>query len=84
MCVKEYSITFAPAKQFTMDKQKKTFMPSLWDGAIMAATLMLGIAIGAKSGNIKMGAACGLLAGAAAVAAINLFRYISHNKNDRH
>lgn len=50
----------------------------------MAATLMLGIAIGAKSGNIKMGAACGLLAGAAAVAAINLFRYISHNKNDRH
>lgn len=63
-----------------MKKQKKQYTPSIFDGVILALTTMLGVAVGAKCGNIKMGLSLGLLAGVVITCIVESARYLAYKK----
>lgn len=61
---------------------KKKAMPYLIiEGVIVSISVMQGVAIGAKSGNIKSGLALGILTGGFISAIIHVFIYIKNRRN---
>ena len=65
-----------------MKEPKKQFVPSIFDGVILAITTMLGVAIGTKLNNIKMGISLGLLAGVIITCIVEFARYSSFKKQE--
>lgn len=51
------------------------------EGVIVSISVMLGVAIGAKSGNIKSSMALGILTGGFISAIIHVFIYIKNRRN---
>ena len=60
---------------------KYKYIIYLIDGVVFSVSIMLGTAIGAKSGNIRSGLIYGLLAGSLVYAIINIYELIKYKKN---
>lgn len=60
---------------------KYKYIIYLIDGVLFSVSIMLGTAIGAKSGNIRSGLIYGLLAGSLVSAIINIFVLIKFKNN---
>ena len=63
-----------------MENQNKQYTPSIFNGVILAIAIMLGVAVGTKIDNIKMGISLGLLAGVIIACTLEIIRYLSFKK----
>lgn len=63
-----------------MENQNKQYTPSIFNGVILAIAIMLGVAVGTKLDNIKMGISLGLLAGVIIAYTLEIIRYLSFKK----